>query len=242
MTNPIDMIAYQNIKIGKEVKMIGNLEKKLPKDESGKFLIFEDTPNKQQNRFYRQENGNIYFDIESGGDLLESLDVCLKVSKQEQCKVNFVSNVAGITTLTPDMNQTDAVNQFICHKFLKTAHYSDTKDKIDKIRAQQQAPKNIDFGDFYYNESGPEKVISFCKANDIDILALKMHYDLVHTYAKLQEGTYEEQVVKATEHYKIPAVITQENLPQLRQKLVLSRDDERVRAIAVNISKQDYQR
>ena len=76
--------------------------------------------------------------------------------------------------------------------------------------------------------TGAGRIINFCNANDIYIPALKTHYDLAVEYAKSKGGSYEVQVAQGTEHFGLPEIINKENLPELRKKLVLSRDDPRV--------------
>ncbi len=208
----------------------------IERDADGKLIIEPDTPNKVSNHFYRQKGGSIYFDIESGGNIAEALQICLEASKQEQCVVHYHTCSLGIIPVSPEMNEQDALNTLICHRFIKreetTTSRDKAKSKIEKINAQKDAPESIDFGDFYvldqFKESGRKKIMDFCRANDIDPIALKMHYDLAIDYAKSKGGSYEVQAARGTEHFGLPEIITKENLPELKKKLVLSRDDPRV--------------
>ena len=217
------------------------------RDINGKFLIEPDTPNKEENHFYRQKGGSLYYESSGGDGLTESLKVCLEASKQEQCQVNYKTCSLGIIPVTPEMNETDALNTLICHRLSRKSPSNDTKSKIEKIKAQQNAPASLDFSDFYFMEqnrqSGPKKLIDFCAAHDIDVGALKMHYDLAIDYAKSKGGTYDEQVIRATEHFGLPEVITKDNLPELKKKLVLSKDDPRVAEVRkVRTQSHDYQK
>ena len=204
----------------------------LEKDQNGKFVIRDDTPKKGSDKFYRQKGGSIYFELDSSGYMDKAVMVCLEVAKQEKCIVNCSTCSAGLVPVTPEMSQTDALNTLTCHILQKEKPEDERAKKIDQLRAKQIAPESIGFEDFYFldsfRETGAKRIINFCNANDIDISALKIHYDLAVEYAKSQGGSYEEQVNKGTEHFDLPEIITQENLPELRKKLVLSRDDPRV--------------
>ena len=218
---------------------------KTERDAEGKFIIENDTPNKKAHHFYRQKGGSLYFCTEPGDSLVEAMKICLEASKQEQCKVNYHSSL-GITQLFPEMNEQEALNSLICCRFSKETSHDAMKMRIDKMKAQLTAPESIDFNDFYlldqFKKSGSKKVIDFCKANDIDPVALKMHYDLAVDYATSKGGSYEVQVARGTEHFGLPETITKENIPELKKRLVLSRDDPRVATMGNKTLSRDYQR
>ena len=220
------------------------------RDENGKLLIQDDTPDKKMNSFYRQKGGSLYLEVEPGQDVIGALQVCLEASKQEQTAVNYETGMAGITTITPEMSITDALNSFTCHRFIEQAAQEqkkgDLKQKIDKMKAQQDAPESIGFEDFYfldeYRQSGPKKICDFCRANDIDPVALKMHYDVAIEYAESKGGSYETKVARGTEHFGLPELITKDNLQELKKKLVLSPDDPRVSETKqIKQQSRDYQ-
>ena len=202
----------------------------LEKDENGKFVIRDDTSEKELDKFYRQKGGSIYFELDKYRFLDDAVIVCLEVAKQEKCKVNFRTRRAGLVSVTPEMNQTDALNALTCHILQKEKPEDVRTKKIEQSRAKEKAPESIGFEDFYFlnEETRADRIINFCDANDIYTSALLFHYCLAVEYAKSQRGSYEEQVKKGTEHFGLPEIITQENLPELRKKLVLSRDDPRV--------------
>lgn len=214
-----------------EKKMTEGFGFELEKDSNGKFIIRDDTPEKDIDKFYRKKGGGIYFELDASGLMPKAVMVCLEVAKQENCIVNC-STGAGLVPVTPEMNQTDALNTLTCHMLQKAQHEDERTKKIKQLRAKQIAPESIGFKDFYFLDSfrasERERIINFCNANDINVTALKIHYDLAVEYAKLQGGTYQEQVSKGTERFNLPEVITQENLPELRKQLVLSRSDPRV--------------
>ena len=215
----------------------------LEKDKNGKFVIRDDTPKKAPDKFYRQKDGGgIYFVLDTAGRMDKGVLVCLEVAKQEKCRV-ICNCDAGLVPVTPEMSQTDALNTLTCHKLLKEKPEDEKTKKIAQLRAKQIAPESIGFEDFYFLDKSrverAERIINFCDANDINIAALRAYYDLAVEYAKSQGGLYKEQVNKVTEHFGIPEIITQENLPELRKKLVLSRDDPRV-AETQKINAQQY--
>ena len=55
---------------------------------------------------------------------------------------------------------------------------------------------------------------------------MKVYYDAAVNYAESKGGSCE--VARGVEHFGLPKVITKEDLPELKKKLVLSRDDPRV--------------
>ena len=202
----------------------------LEKDKDGKFIIRDDTPEKGLCKFYRQKGGSIYYDS-AVDNMDKAVLACLEVAKQEKCRVNCDTCSAGLVPITPEMNQTDALNTLTCHMLQKVKPEDERIKKIKQLKAQQIAPESIGFEDFYYLDcmrTGAERIINFCNANDIYIPALKTHYDLAVEYAKSKGGSYEVQVARGTEHFGLPEIINKENLPELRKKLVLSMDDPRV--------------
>lgn len=216
------------------------------RDINGKFIIEPDTPNKDSNHFYRQKGGSLYYETAAGDILQNELKFCVEASKQEQCKVNFSSSL-GIIPVTPEMSEQDALNSLICHQLCRESPLNEEKAKIEKMKAQQNAPQSLNFSDFYtleeFWQSGGAKIKNFCKANDINDRALRMHYELAIDYAKSKGGSYEIQVIRATEHFGLPEIITKDNLPELKKKLVLSKDDPRVAETrkAATLSR-DYQK
>lgn len=221
----------------------------LEKDQNGKFVIRDDTPEKDSDKFYRQKNGGgIYFKLDTAGHMDKAVLVCLEVAKQEKCRVICSTCTAGLVPVTPEMSQTDALNTLTCHVLLKEKPEDERTKKMAKLRAKQIAPESIGFEDFDFHDKSmeeraekAERVINFCNANDIDIAALSAYYGLAVEYAKSQGESYKEQVNKVTEHFGIPEIITQENLPELRKKLVLSRDDPRVAETQKIIAQQHSQ-
>jgi len=202
------------------------------RDEQGKLIIENNTPDKKPHHLYRQKGGSLYYQEESGGAFDDGILIALEAAKQENCFVNYDTISLGVLSVNPEMNTTGALNFLACNMLIKQNHLDEKEKQIRRIRAQQNAPKSIGFEDFYlldsFEQSKAEKIINFCNANDIYIPALKIHYDAAVKYAKSQGGSYEEQVKKATEHFGLPEVITQENLSELRNKLVLSKNDPRV--------------
>ena len=216
------------------------------KNMDGKFIIEPDTPNKEQKHFYRQKGGSIYYETAGGDDLTDTVQFCLEASKQEQCKVNLNCSY-GVIPVNPEMSEIDALGTLHCYILSRESPSNDTKEKIERIKAQQNAPTSMNFEDFYYMEqnikSGVAKLRDFCTAHDIDDFALKTYYDLAIDYAKSKGGTYDEQVIRATEHFGLPEVITKDNLPELKKKLVLSKDDPRVAEVRnIKTSSRGYQK
>ena len=238
------MITSSEKRYKERKKMTDGFGFDIERDADGKLIIRNDTPEKDDT-FYRQKGGSLYFRLDSAGQLDRGVMLCLEAAKQENCTVNYETNNAGIVPLTPEMSQTDALNTFTSHWFAKTPPVDKTRQYIEKIKTMQNAPESISFEDFYFADNFKEsrqKIINFCRANDIAPIALKIHYDLAIEYAKSKGGSYEVQVARGTEHFGLPEVITKENLPELKEKLVLSRDDPRVSEVQNKTSSRNYQR
>lgn len=199
------------------------------RDEQGKWIIEDYTPNKKPGRFYRQKGGGICYEEMGGNRLTAGVLTALKVAKQENCSVNY-NCCYGITPVNPEMRELDALNNLVCSVLIKETPPNESRTKIErtmieKIKARRNAPECINFEDFYSFDSF-KKIINFCEANDISPHALKLYYDAAVDYAESKGGSCE--VARGVEHLGLPKVITKENLPELKKKLVLSRGDPRV--------------
>lgn len=224
-------------KFGKDREtVVGGLGFEPQRDSDGKFLIKDDTPEKESNQFYRQKGGSLYFDLASGGSLVEGLRSCLEAAKQEKCKVNYNTNSVGIVTVTPEMSPKEAVNLFLCSKYIKNENSltDDAKKhtKIDTLKAQNNAPDGISLYIISEAENGAyssmNTIINFCKANEIDIAALMMHYDMAlgpHFDIKKVTKYHDEAVnidKKITENYGISYHIKKDDVAKLKEDMVLS--------------------
>ena len=136
------------------------------RDEQGKWIIQDDTPNKKSGRFYRQKGGGIYYDEMSGSRLTAGVLTALEVAKQENCSVNY-NCCYGITPVNPEMREQDALNNLVCSMLIKKTPRNKLRTMIEKIKARRDAPECIYFRDFSSFNSF-KKIINFCEANDIN--------------------------------------------------------------------------
>lgn len=195
------------------------------RDEQGNWIIEDYTPNKESGRFYRQkEGGGIYYEEMGGSRLTAGVLRALEVAKQENCSVNY-NSCYGITPVNPEMREQDALNNLVCSVLIEKTPPNKLRTMVEKIKARRDTPECINFEDFYSFDSF-KKIINFCEANDINPLALKIYYDAAVDCAESKGGSCD--VARGVEHLGLPKVITKENLPELKKKLVLSWDDPRV--------------
>lgn len=222
--------------------MIGGLAFEPERDDAGKVVINQDTHEKRSNQFYRQKGGSLYFELASGGDLVEGLRVCLEAAKQEKCNVIYSTNAAGLVAITPEMEPRDAVNTFLCHQYINKeknlSEESKRKRRIEAIGARKHASDGVSL--YQIAEAKMDRgyakaeVVNFCKANEIDVSSLLMHYEMALGADFKMENIvkYHDEAKnidkKITEGYGIPYLIKEDTLPKLKESLVLFADSPKV--------------
>lgn len=219
--------------------------------------IYDDTPEKEGNKFYRQKGGALYYRFDDVGDhTLEGLKKCLDVSKQEKNKVIYQASTIGICCITSEMTRADAMNAFMCSFYIKRG--ADIKKQEEEIKEESPndknksrieemkkiydhimdpAYKNSDFiciTDFYraanFDDESLDRIEKFCEEHDIDNVALNFHYEMAlgEGFDIVASSDPIELAAKIKSEYGIPYMINKENIEELKEKLVLSPKDPRV--------------
>lgn len=212
---------------------------KLERNREGKILIHPNTNKKESDRFYRQGEKGLYFQLAAGEYMTDGLMASLEAAKQERCAVFYDTACSGLVRITPLMNRRDALNCFSAHLLSKQRKYFPAQPETN----QESCAKSISFEDFYFakqeqDNSRRDKIINFCEATGIDVGILAMCYDMPLRHMQMNNIPF-DQMEEVLKSYDLPGIISVKNLPKIKKNLVLSADDPRVEKVATREGKSD---